>query len=105
MRQRLGGATIRHIMRDIAFLLLVALAMVSPAIAVADGPTDGERVEVYHQFRAAFDTHQFKDALPLAEKLVALTEEQYGGADRALVNPLCNLATTQYRLADYATAE
>jgi tetratricopeptide (TPR) repeat protein len=88
-------------MREIALVLIAALALGSPAIAVSDG----DRVEVYHQFRTAFDAHQFKDALRLAEKLVALTEEQYGENDRALVNPLCNLATTQYRLADYATAE
>src|SRR5690242_92544 len=88
-------------MRDIALLLVVASGMASPAIAV----TDADRVEVYHQFRSAFDARQFKEALPIAEKLVMLTEEQYGAADRALVNPLCNLGTTQYRLADYAAAE
>jgi tetratricopeptide (TPR) repeat protein len=67
--------------------------------------TDADRVQVYHDFRTAFDERQYKAALPLAEKLVSMTEEQYGGADRALANPLSNLATTQYRLHDYKTAE
>ena len=87
-------------MRDIALLLVVALR-----VALVAAATDADRVEVYHQFRTAFDAHQFGAALPLAEKLVTMTEEQYGASDRALVNPLCNLATTQYRLADYASAE
>ena len=87
-------------MRDIA-LLVVALAMSAPATAV----TDAERVRVYHEFRAAFDAHDFKGALPIAENLVKITEEQYGANDRALVNPLANLGTTQYRLADYPSAE
>src|SRR5205807_3160089 len=55
--------------------------------------------------RTAFDAHRYSDALPLATKLVELTEEQFGASDRALVNPLCNLGTTQYRLGDYKHAE
>jgi tetratricopeptide (TPR) repeat protein len=62
-------------------------------------------VAVYQEFRAAFDAHHYPDALPLAQKLVELTQEQYGPTDRALVNPLANLGTTQYRLGDYKDAE
>jgi tetratricopeptide (TPR) repeat protein len=83
-------------------LVLATLAVISgPAAAV----TDVERVQVYHEFRAAFDAHQFDKALPVATHLVQMTEEQYGPNDRALVNPLSNLATTQYRLHDYKSAE
>jgi tetratricopeptide (TPR) repeat protein len=60
-------------------------------------------VQVYHDFRAVFDARQYKDALP--EKLVSMTEVQYGGSDRALINPLSNLGTTHYRLRDFKTAE
>jgi tetratricopeptide (TPR) repeat protein len=67
--------------------------------------TDAERVQVYHEFRGNFDARDYPKALPLARRLVALTEEQYGGADRAMVNPLSNLGTTQYRLHDYKAAE
>src|ERR1700736_6177234 len=90
-------------MREL-FILAVSLTvgiLAGPATAV----TDADRVQVYHEFRAAFDTRHYKDALPLAEKLVSLTQEQFGGTDRALINPLSNLGTTQYRLRDFKTAE
>ena len=88
-------------MRGFLAIFAMTLVVMVPAAAV----TDADRLEVYHQFRAAFDAHHYQDALPLAEKVVALTEEQYGGKDRALVNPLANLGTTQYRLGDYKNAE
>src|SRR5256886_2846216 len=81
----------------------VLAAVLAPAVALA--VTDAERVAVYRDFRAAFDARRYPDALPLAEKLVALTQEQYGANDRELVNPLANLGTTQYRMGDYKGAE
>jgi tetratricopeptide (TPR) repeat protein len=94
-------------MREL-FILAVRLA-VSLAVGFLTGPaaavTDADRVQVYHEFRAAFDAKQYKDALPLAARLVSLTEEQFGAADRALINPLSNLGTTQYRLHDFKSAE
>ena len=84
-------------------LFILALGVLAESVAVA--VTDAERVSVYHEFREAFDAKHYKDALPLAEKLVTMTEEQYGTADRALINPLSNLGTTQYRLHDFKTAE
>ena len=83
--------------------LMVAAALLAPAAALA--VTDADRVAVYREFRTAFDAHHYPDALPLARQLVELTEEQYGDKDRALVNPLCNLGTTQYRMGDYKDAE
>jgi tetratricopeptide (TPR) repeat protein len=90
-------------MREVLILALSLTVgiLAGPATAV----TDVERVQVYHEFRAAFDARQYKDALPLAEKLVSLTQEQFGGVDRALINPLSNLGTTQYRLRDFKSAE
>ncbi|MEJ1966347.1 MAG: tetratricopeptide repeat protein [Gammaproteobacteria bacterium] len=72
-----------------------------PAVAV----TDAERASVNQQFREAFDARRYADALPFAERVVALTEEQYGKDNRALVNPLTNLGTVHYRLKDYPAAE
>src|SRR5213082_1843903 len=83
--------------------LMVVAALLAPAGALA--VTDADRLAVYRDFRTAFDAHHYPDALPLATKLVELTEEQFGASDRALVNPLCNLGTTQYRLGDYKHAE
>ena len=83
-------------------VLPAALGVLSGAVAAV---TDRDRVRLYQDFRVAFDARHYKDALPLAQKLVSMTEEQYGGSDRALINPLSNLGTTQYRLRDFGTAE
>ena len=90
-------------MRRLKLSLVVAAAVLAPASALA--VTDADRVVVYREFRAAFDAHRYPDALPLAEKLVALTQEQYGATDRELVTPLSNLGTTQFRMGDYRDAE
>ena len=82
--------------------LLGALALGAP---LAYAVSDAERVAAYQEFRAAFDAHHYQEALPLAQRLVSLTEEQYGPSDRALINPLANLGTTQYRLKAYREAE
>ena len=90
-------------MRRLKLPLMVAAAVLAPAAALA--VTDADRVAVYREFRAAFDARRYPDALPLAEKLVGLTQEQYGANGRELVNPLSNLGTTQYRMGDYKDAE
>ncbi len=92
-------------MRTIALLLGITGGLALQLSATAVAVTDADRLQVYHEFRTAFDARQFQEALPLAAQLVKITEEQYGASDRALVNPLTNLGTTQYRLADYASAE
>jgi len=81
---------------------IVAIGLLCGSVAAV---TDADRVQVYHEFRAEFDARRYPEALPLAEKLVTLTEEQYGPTDRSLAIPLCNVATTQYRLHDYKSAE
>jgi tetratricopeptide (TPR) repeat protein len=98
-----GASRVDAAVTTVRLLLLAAVAMPAPGAAAA--VTDAERLAVYQQFRGAFDAHHYQDALPLAAKLVAMTEEQYGATDRALVNPLANLGTTEYRLHDYKSAE
>ena len=92
-----------HPVKSLSQALSVAAALLAPAAAFA--VSDADRIAVYQEFRTAFDAHHYPDALPLAQKLVSLTEEQYGATDRALVNPLANLGTTQYRMGDYKDAE
>src|SRR5260221_6436660 len=82
--------------------VIVAIGLLCRAAAAV---TDAERVQVYHDFRTVFDARRYEEALQLAAKLVSMTEEQYGSADRAVAIPLCNLATSEYRLHDYETAE
>jgi len=72
----------------------------SPAFAVSDA----DRIAVYKEFRTQFDAKQYAVAQPLAERLVKLTEEQYGADEMQLVNPLTNLATIHYKLGNYPAA-
>ncbi len=81
--------------------LVTALCTAAPASAV----DDTERLAVYKEFRTAFDAKQFAAALPIAEKLVALTEQQYNADNAALINPLSNLGTVYFRMNNYAAAE
>jgi TonB family protein len=67
--------------------------------------TDADRLEANRQFREAFDAKRYAEALPLAKRVVELTEEQYGKDNRALVNPVTNLGTVHYRLKDFESAE
>ena len=79
--------------------VVVAFA-VAPALAVSDA----ERVEVYKQFLTEFQAKRYVEAQPLAERLVKLTEEQYGPEELQLANPLTNLATIHYKLGNYPAA-
>ena len=71
-----------------------------PAFAVSDS----ERIAVYKEFRLQFDARKYAEAQPLAERLVELTEVQYGAEELALTNPLTNLATVHYKLGHYPAA-
>ena len=83
-------------------LLAMALLLgASAGLAVSDA----DRIQAYKDFRSVFDARKYTEALPLAEKLVALTEQQLGAEDKALINPLTNLGTVNLRLANYDPAE
>lgn len=81
-----------------------ALCVLLAAFAV-DLPADDARSSAYQQFRDNFAARRFADALPPAEEVVALTEQQFGPQHPELVKPLVNLATTQSRLKNLAAAE
>lgn len=96
--------------RDASGRIAVTAACLAGCVAIwCSGPaaavTDADRFEANRQFREAFDAKRYQEALPLAQKVVELTEEQYGKDNRALVNPLTNLGTVHYRLKDYEAAE
>ena len=71
--------------------------------ATALQPLD-QRMEAYDQFRKLFETARFDEALPLAQRVVELSE---AAANRENERPIAynNLAATQYQLSDYAGAE
>jgi tetratricopeptide (TPR) repeat protein len=79
-----------------AAMLLAAL----PAFAVSDA----ERREVYREFLSHFNAKQYAEAQPLAEKLVTMTETQYGPEELELTTPLANLATVHYKQGHFPQA-
>jgi tetratricopeptide (TPR) repeat protein len=87
--------------KNLGWLSVTLVAgLVSPAFAV----TDADRIAVYREFRAQFDAKQYAAAQPLAERLVQLTEEQFGADELQVTNPLTNLATIHYKLGNYPAA-
>jgi tetratricopeptide (TPR) repeat protein len=80
----------------------LACVLLMPIAAFA--VTDADRIAVYKDFRAQYDAKKYAEAQPLAERLVALTEEQYGAEEMVLINPLTNLATVHYKQGHYAAA-
>jgi tetratricopeptide (TPR) repeat protein len=91
-----------------------AAAAATPAPAAAAAPDRSltasalqaldQRMEAYDQFRKLFETARFDEALPLAQRVVELSET---AANREGELPIAynNLAATQYQLSDYAGAE
>ena len=80
-----------------------ATAPAAPSIAVAILPID-QRMEVYDEFRAKYETARFDEALPLAQRVVELSEVH---RDRDIELPIAynNLGATQFQLRDYPAAE
>jgi tetratricopeptide (TPR) repeat protein len=90
--------------KSFGWLPATALVFVLGLPTAALAATDADRMAVYKEFRAQFDARQFAAAKPLAEKLVQLTEEQYGADELQLTSPLTNLATVNYKLGDFPAA-
>lgn len=86
--------------RDLPLCLTLGLLLFAPIQA-----TGSERAQAYQQFRASFDARRFEEAIPAAQKVVQLTEQQFGALHPEMVNALTNLATTQFRVRDYPAAE
>ena len=84
--------------KTLGWLSVTLVGLFTPAFAV----TDADRIAVYKEFRTQFDAKQYAAAQPLAERLVKLTEEQFGPDELQLTNPLTNLATIHYKLGNYA---
>src|SRR5688572_16088218 len=86
------------------WLKTMVLTCVMAIPMAARAVTDADRIAVYQEFRAQFDAKKYAEAQPLAERLVALTEEQYGSEELPLTNPLTNLATIHYKLGNFPAA-
>ena len=88
--------------RKFAPWLGAAAFVFSSSLALA--VTDADRAAVYRDFLTQYQARNYAGAQPLAEQLVALTEEQYGAEDLQLTNPLTNLATVHYRQGHFPEA-
>ena len=74
-----------------------------PATAAAIQAID-QRMEAYDQFRALYETARFDEALPLAQRVVELSESDRD-SETELPIAFNNLGATQYQLASYEAAE
>ena len=90
--------------RKFGWLIPTALALVVTFPLAALAVSDADRIAVYREFRLQYDAKKYAEAQPLAERLVELTEAQYGSEELPLTNPLTNLATVHYKLGHYAAA-
>ena len=78
----------------------------APAAEAAASPvTPADRSAAYQQFKDHFAARRFAEALPFAEQLVTLTEQQSGVDSEELIKPLLNLGTTQMRMGNLYAAE
>ena len=127
-RARSGGImrmTMRA--RPPPFLLALAVLVAAPSLAADEpapragaaapaAPADpapgavpvaghGDRAAEYQAFRSDFDAGRYTEALPHAERVVALTEAADDAHHAELPSALNNLGATQYRLGDFVAAE
>jgi tetratricopeptide (TPR) repeat protein len=74
------------------------------ASAATASPASDQRMEVYDQFREKFKAGRYDEALPLAQRVVELSELD---RDRDLELPVAynNLGATQFQLRDLPAAE
>jgi tetratricopeptide (TPR) repeat protein len=99
-----GSATRSGLLMNAHRSAWVALAL-TLAFVAAPLAAEGERAAAYQQFRDHFAARRFADALPAAEQVVTLTEQEYGADSAEMIKPLLNLATTQLRLKNLGAAE
>src|SRR6187397_664531 len=90
--------------RNFGWLMPTAFALAVAFPLLANAVSDADRIAVYREFRVQYDAKKYAAAKPLAERLVALTEEQCGDEELALTNPLTNLATVHFKLKQFPAA-
>lgn len=84
-----------------------AVPAATPAAATPAPPDPAllaERDGAYRDFRKEFEAGRYTEALPLAERVVALTEQLVTDPTQ-LPSALNNLGATHYKLGDYVAAE
>ncbi len=79
-------------------------AIVPAPVSPASTATTDDRAAAYKEFRTAFDAADYKTALPLASRVVEITQSEFGAEAPEMGNALSNLATTYYRMKEYGMA-
>lgn len=87
----------------LAAVLLSAVAVPATGAGQTDASLD-DRVDVYERFRELYDAGRYEEALPLALRVVELSEKS---ADSDYELPIAhnNVGATQLQLGQYASAE
>lgn len=80
--------------------LALSLSLGAPSWAGAD-----EASTLSQQMKELYRAGKYTDALPLAQKSLALLEKQFGPDDAHLAMALNDLGTIHYNLGQYAVAE
>src|SRR5262245_15489736 len=94
-----------HVFELRMLALCLVLVCSRGAWATTQEALEDDRVAAYKTFRSEFDNRNYDKALPAAQRVVELTEKEFGSNHPDLVNALANLGTTQLRLKDYDNAE
>jgi tetratricopeptide (TPR) repeat protein len=87
---------------------VAAPATVGQPVTVAADPAAAQSmsaVDANAEFRRLFDARQYLAAIPVAQRVVTLAEQESGGSGESLEVGLMNLGTTQSLAEDYVGAE
>ena len=88
------------------YLIVLLLALGFSVVVNAQAPADDDSpAELNRRIVELYREGKFKEAIPLAEKLVALTKRAKGDEDPDTATSLNNLAELYQAMGDYAKAE
>src|SRR3954467_8937799 len=91
---------LKALIRVAATALALSLALGAPSYAGED-----EASTLIRQMKELYRAGKYVEALPLAQKSLALREKEFGPDDANVAMPLNDLGTIHYNLGQYAVAE
>ena len=90
---------------SIRLLVLLLALNVAFVVNAQSRAKDDSYADLFRQFTKLFNQRKFKEALPLAEKLVDLTKRSKGEEDPDTAADLSNLGAVYENMCDFAKAE
>jgi len=91
--------------QSVRITVILLVINLSVALSVKVHAEDNNPAELNRRIQELYRAGKFKEAIPLAEKLVVLTKRTKGGADPVTATSLNDLAELYLKLGDYAKAE